>query len=126
MSVIITPTEVLDGFSTTVSESEIPLYISIADAADACLDANQVPDDTQRALKLLAVRHMLTMQANGGRGNVTSESAPSGASRSYGKYSGKEGSHYGDLLERADRWGCVTSVVNSQATVGMWSIGGCR
>ena len=129
MAAVITPEDVTNGFATDVSASEIPLYIAIVDGADACLDKNEVPDDTQRALKLLAVRHLLALQATGGRGNVTSESAPSGASRSYAKYTGTNGTYYGDLLKSLDLYGCLTRVIDANhVKVGLWSVGGkkCR
>jgi hypothetical protein len=120
-----TPADVKDGFPTTVPDAEIQLLIDILDEADACLDANNVSEDRRKILKLYAVRHMLTMQANAGRGTVTSESAPSGASRSYSAWRGigVNASPYGSMLKQLDKHGCVVSLLENSQRLGVWSVG---
>lgn len=128
MAVVITVEDVKDGFATTVPDSEIETLIEIVDGADACLDAAAVPDARQRALKIYAVRHMLQMQANGGKGAVRSESAPSGASRSYSGWAGGDGplsTSFGSLLKQLDTTGCVTGILENSSNVMILSVGRC-
>jgi hypothetical protein len=126
MAVVITVSDVKAGFATTVSDSEIEMLIEIVDGADACLDAAVVPDARQRALKIYAVRHMLQMQANGGKGTVRSESAPSGASRAYSGWAGGDGlmsTSFGSLLKQLDTTGCVTGILENDGNVMILSVG---
>lgn len=127
MAASITYSDVTNGFATTVSEEEINLLIEIIDEADLCLDGALVSDAKQRILKLYAVRHMLWMQSNGGRGNVTSEHAASGASRSYSAWRGVgvNASPYGANLKQLDSSGCLVNLIeNDGAHLAMMSIGG--
>ena len=125
MAVSITATDVKNGFSTSLPDSEITMLIAIVDDADACLDANAVSENKQKALKIYAVRHMLALQENDGRGKATSESAPSGASRSFASWQGKDlgATRFGSLLKQLDSFGCVTSLLESTARAGIRSIG---
>ncbi len=122
MAVTITPTEVKDGFETSAPDSEISLWITLVDQADTCLDANSVADDIQKILKLTAVRHLLWGQSNSGRGSVTSQTAPSGASQSFGQWKGY-GSPYWDTLKMADVTGCVRSVIDNKVQMQFMTIG---
>ena len=122
MAVTITATEVKDGFTTSVPDAEVDLWITLVNQADTCLDKNKVADDIQRILKLTAVRHLLWGQSNQGRGTVTSESAPSGASRSYGQWKG-EGSPYWDTLKMADVTGCVRGVIDNKSQLRFMNVG---
>lgn len=124
MATTITVADVRDSFDTEASDDEISLAITIISQADDCLDANSVAADVQKALKLYAVRHIITMQSNSGRGTVTSESAPSGASRSYGQWKQDGGSPYWELLKQLDRCGCVVSLLENKQRVSIWSVGG--
>ncbi len=126
MSVVITYEDVINGFPTGVNEDEVNMLIEIVDLADICLDGASVPDAKQRALKIYAVRHMLAMQANAGRGNVTSEHAPSGASRSYSAWKGVgvDATPYGNLLRQLDSSGCIVGLIeNDGDNLGIWSVG---
>jgi hypothetical protein len=126
MAAVITVEDVKNGYATTVPDSEIQMLIDIVDGADACLDANSIPEATQKALKIYAVRHMLQLQANAGKGSVRSESAPSGASRSYSGYSGGEGlssTAYGSMLLQLDTTGCVTGILQNTGSVSFMSVG---
>lgn len=123
MAETITAAEVKDGFTTSAPDSEIALWITLVDQADTCLDANSVAPDIQRILKLTAVRHLLWGQSNSGKGTVTSESAPSGASRSYGQWKG-QGSPYWDTLKMADVTGCVRGVIDNKTQMRFMSVGG--
>jgi len=122
MAVTITVEEVKDGFVTSVPDAEIQIVIDVIAEADACLDKNSVSDNMQRLLKLYAIRHMLWVQSNEGRGSVTSESAPSGASRSYGQWRG-DGSPYWGTLKQLDRTGCVRAILDNTANLYFGSIG---
>lgn len=126
MAAVITVSDVKAGFATTVPDSEIEMLIEIVDGADACLDAAAVPESRQKALKIYAVRHMLQMQANGGKGSVRSESAPSGASRSYSGWAGGDGllsTSFGSLLKQLDTTGCVTGILENDGNVMVLSVG---
>lgn len=123
MAATITAAEVKSGFSTSVPDSEINLWITLVDQADTCLDANSVAPNIQKALKLTAVRHLLWGQSNQGKGTVTSESAPSGASRSYGRWSG-DGSPYWEMLKMSDMTGCVRKIIDNKRQLQFMSIGG--
>lgn len=113
MAVTITVEEVRDGFDTAASDAEVQMAIDFVSTADECLDANEVPDNTQRALKLYGTRHMLAMQAGGGKGQITSQTALSGASQSYGKYAGDYGTAYGETLRMMDKTRCVSSLFDN-------------
>lgn len=122
----ITNVDVTNGFNTSVPTSEIDLLISVVDNSDECLTANDVADDEGRVLKIYAVRHMLVLSANSGSGTVRSQTAPSGASQSYGGWKQGEGlnsSPYGNLLKQLDVYGCVTKLLENDANLLMWSVG---
>lgn len=126
MAAVITVNDVKAGFATTVPDSEIQMLIDIVDGADSCLDAAAVPEARQTALKIYAVRHMLQMQANGGKGSVRSESAPSGSSRSYSGWAGGDGllsTSFGSLLKQLDTTGCVTGILENDGNFMMLSVG---
>ena len=117
---MITAEDVKDSFETGASDKAIELAIGLVASAEQCLLAYKVPQATIDALLTYAVRHILTIQENGGRGLVKSESAPSGASRSY--VAGQSGQTYLDLVNQLDRWGCVTGLLGTQQGVAAWSV----
>ena len=120
MTYAITIADVKDGFTTPVADSDLEGFIAIADTADACLQRNDVAQAIGQQLKRLFVRHMATLQRDGG--SVTNEKAVSGASRSYGdlRY-GETG--YLNTLKRLDSTGCVYGLAVSNAPIQMRSIG---
>lgn len=124
MAVEIVPDDVTDGFQTEAPASEIELAISLVAAADPCLDKHDVPEATQVALKVYAVRHILTMQAGSGQGTVSSQTAPSGASQSFASYRGSKGSRFRELLEQLDLYGCVRSVLDADSRIYLQTVGG--
>lgn len=112
----LTPTDIKAGFSTAVPDDEIQDLIDFMATADLCLTGNAVPEKTQDLLKKYAVRHLLLLQANAGQGEVTSQSAPSGASRSFNRWTGTPGldaTRYGSLLTQMDRYGCVRGLIEN-------------
>jgi len=126
MSVVITVADVKNGYPTTVPDDEIQMLIDVVDLADPCLDAAAVPDAKQKVLKIYGVRHMLAMQANGGKGTVTSQHAPSGASQSFSAWKGQgvTATPYGSMLKQLDVTGCVVGLLeNDGGFLGAWSIG---
>ena len=128
MAVTITSSQVKADFPTDVNDTEIDMLIAFINGADVCLDLNTVAANTVTALKLYAVRHMLTMQAGAGRGTVRSEGAPSGASRAFNARQNTSGSllesSYGSLLKQMDVFGCVTNLMGNTARVDLMSVGG--
>ena len=122
MSYAITVSDVRAGFTTNLPDAAIELAIAFIDTADACLTANGLSADHGRALKLYGVRHMLTMQANSGQGIAQSESAPSGASRSF-KTTDDSGTQYSALLKQIDKYKCVSSLIQQDNQLSMMSVG---
>lgn len=122
MAVVITVADVIAIQPTSLPDAIIQLMIDAIDQADACLDANNVDDATQELLKLYAVAHMVYMAS---RGNVTSESSPTGASRSYrdGGNGDLSGSQWGGLLLSMGAYGCVTSILQKDNTTFIGSMG---
>ena len=107
----ITVEDVLDGFSTSASTSDLEAYIDVVDQADACLTANNVPETIGKQLKILGVR-ALAQSSEGG--TVVEERAVSGASRKFAEGEGNQNS-YLTTLEAIDKYGCVTSTISGSA-----------
>ena len=120
MAVTITTSQVLDGFSTGASTADLTAYIAVIDQADACLDANSVPDAIASQLKILGVRHLAATGSDGGE--VTQERAISGASRSYSTVPGGMSWYY-RTLKAIDTYGCVTATLTNSPTVQLRSVG---
>lgn len=123
MAAIITYADVVNGFSTTVPQTIVESVITTIDAADTCLDANSVAEATQELLKIAAVRHILVMMDSSasGKGSITSESAPSGASRSF--KSAADGSTYLNLIKQIDIHGCVSVLLENNKRLSLYTIG---
>ena len=124
MAALITVSDVKAGYSTGVPDSEIELLITVADQADACLEGSAVPESKQKLLKLLAVRHMLYLIDEDGRGKPISQGA-SGAFRSFGAWQGHglASTRYGSMLQQLDATGCITSILSNSQQLGVWSVG---
>jgi len=112
--------DVQDGFTTQASEADIVGFIAVVDQADACLDANNVPDAIQRQLKVLGVRHLVQNAAD--RGAVLEERAVSGASRKYAERAAGETS-YLQTLRTIDQYGCVLNVISRNGFIQLRSVG---
>lgn len=126
MAATVTSTEVKDGFTTTTSDAEIDMFIAFANTADTCLDNNSVPDNTVKLMKLAAVRHMLTLQSNDGNGPLQSQSAPSGAGRSFQNWNGGtdiNATRYGSMLNQMDVNGCLVSLLTNDIKPDLLTLG---
>lgn len=122
----LTPADIKNGFSTTVPDAEIQLLIDFFAQADDCLTKNGVSEEQGDLLKTYAIRHLLTLQANSGRGNVRSESAPSGAGRSFASWvqgKGLDATSYGAMLKMMDAKGCVRNVIDNDGQASFMSVG---
>lgn len=122
MAVTITAADV-QSYGITGAEAMIDGYIALVDQADACLDKNEVPDETQRLLKINAVAHLMTL-AQGGQ--IKSQSAPSGASRTFATPTGGgfNLTNWGSMLKALDRYGCITGLIeNDKARPLVMSVG---
>ncbi|RUR48797.1 DUF7370 family protein [Vreelandella populi] len=122
MAVTITAEDVT-GYGITAPPPVIDGLIILMAQADACLDHNKVPDDVQRTLKLYAIGHMAALTSGG---QIRSQSAPNGASRSFAVPTGVglASSTWGSLLKSLDKWGCVTGLLeNDQSKPMLLSIG---
>lgn len=121
MAVVITVAEVKAIQATNLPDSVIQDIIDTVSAADACLDANAVPDATQRLLKLYASAHLMYASSTG---NVQSERSPTGASRTYREGgSGLESSPWGGQILQLDQYGCVSSLLQRDNTLYIASTG---
>lgn len=121
MAVTITVADVIAIQPTALPDDVVQLIIDTIDQADACLDANAVPDSTQELLKLYGAAHLVYAAT---RGNVTSETSPTGASRSYRDGgTSLSSSPWGGLLASIDQYGCVTSLLNANNKTFIGSMG---
>lgn len=111
MAVTITLEEV-KAFGVTAPDVLIEAWIDLLTDADACLDARNVSDNTQRLLKLYAIGHMGTLNAGG---QIRSQSAPSGASRSFAVPTGQgiNSTTHGATLKSLDRYGCIVGMLEA-------------
>lgn len=116
------------GFETQAADAEIEALIAMASSADACLAGAGVADAVGQMLKVYSVRHLLTLTANGGRGQVTSEGSASGANRAFKAFDGSRltGTPYGAALSAMDSTGCVTALFAARAGVAFLSVGPSR
>ena len=116
------------GFESPAASAEVEALIAMADRADACLEGAGVADAIGKQLKIYAVRHVLTLTANGGRGQVTSEGSASGASRSFKAFEGSRltGTPYGAALAAMDASGCVTALFAARSGMAFMSVGPSR
>jgi hypothetical protein len=112
MTYAITAQDVTDGLDGAFNADEIAAYIDLADTADDCMTAKGVPGVFGQRLKVLFVRHMLTLGTGSGAGAVTSVSSASGASRSHAARDARS-SGFGDALKDLDRWGCVYGLLRA-------------
>jgi len=112
MTYAITAHDVTEGLDGAFSISEIAAYIAMADTTDACMSANGVPGVFGQRLKVLFVRHMLTLATGSGAGAATSVSSASGASRSHAAREANS-TGFGDALKDLDRWGCVYGLLRA-------------
>lgn len=91
------------------------MIIAFLAQADACLEANGVPDEVGKMLKIYAAKHMVGLTADAG-GVVTSKRAPSGAAISYGgRGQGLDSTSYGSMLAAMDKYGCVSGLFKADA-----------
>lgn len=121
----VAPADIKAGFETEASDIEIQALIDfVVSGSSACLTGNGVPEATQDLLTTYAVRHILTLTAASGRGSVTSERAPSGASRSFAAWQGEGlgSTRFGALLMQLDRYGCVRGVMENSKSLAFFSV----
>lgn len=127
MPYTITVADVKDGFSTAASDAEINMFIVVVDEADDCFAANSVSEEKGKVLKIAAVRHILVLSVNSGGGAVRSQTAPSGASQSFGGWQqqgeGLAATSYGALVRQLDEFGCLTSILENNQNLVLWEVG---
>jgi hypothetical protein len=112
VSYMIIPPMVTCDLEGRFSEQEVSAFIALADEADDCMTANGVPGIFGQRLKVLFVRHMLTVSTGAGGGVATSVSSASGASKSHAQRQGNS-TAFGDALKGLDRWGCVYGLLRA-------------
>lgn len=105
-------TDDVRGYGITGADAMLADFIAVVAGADDCLDKNRVPEATQRILKINAVGHLATLAAGG---QIKSQSAPSGASRSFAapNGSGIDSTNWGSALRSLDSTGCVARLMQS-------------
>lgn len=111
MAALITVEDV-KAYGITGADAMLADYIAVVDQADDCLDANGVAETTQRILKINAVGHMATLAAGG---QIRSQSAPNGASRSFAVPQGQgiDSTNWGASLRSLDVHGCLVRLLEA-------------
>lgn len=98
-----------------LSSADIQMYISVSGRADACLDASQVDEATQRLLKLSAICHLLTKKYGG---QVSQQRDFDGASVSWAQYAatgyGLASTTFGQTIKSLDLTGCFNFLDQQQ------------
>ena len=111
MAATITIEEVKAFVKTNSPDVVIQGLIDTANGADACLDGLGLTDNQVKAAKLYFVAYQLTVSS---RGDVTSESTKSGASRTYSGKEGLSGNGYGQQLQSMAGGQCLISQLGNQ------------
>lgn len=111
MAATITIEEVKAFVKTGAPDFVIQGLIDTADGTDACLDGLGLTDDQVKSAKLYFVAYQLTASS---RGDVTSESTKSGASRTYSGKEGLSGNSYGQQLQSMAGGQCLISQLGNQ------------
>jgi len=111
MAATITIEEVKAFVKTGAPDFVIQGLIDTANGADACLDGLGLTDDQIKSAKLYFVAYQLTASS---RGDVTSESTKSGASRTYSDKEGLSGNGYGQQLQSMAGGQCLISQLGNQ------------
>lgn len=102
---------------TQLPDSVLSQFIAVVDQADTCLDANSITEDVQKLLKSYGAAHLA---AAASRGNVESESSPTGASRKYRGSQSKnplDTTQWGQQLQLLDSRGCVTNLLQTSQSL---------
>jgi len=111
MAVSITLTQVKQNpVAKGIPDDVLNGFIALVDLANDCLDLNNVPDAIQTALKLNGVWHMCELFVRGG---TSSESSPTGASRSYIEGQGFQSTQYGQVMQSMDRDNCLRNAIGA-------------
>lgn len=120
MPFVITKENVTDGFLTSAGDTDIDSFITVMNQADTCLTKNSVSDEIGRRLKILAVRHLLTLGSEGG--SVVDQQSASGARRRFAERRSGTTPHL-DALRMLDGTGCVTAVLQKSSSVQVRAVG---
>lgn len=115
----VTVAEVKEIIQTSLPDDVIQAFINTVDKADLCLAGYDLPDETIKVMKQYAVAHMIETSS---RGDVKSQSAPSGASRSFRDGKGLSGTNYGMTLEMMTGYSCIQAVIDNTQTLYLRSI----
>lgn len=115
----ITVAEVKEIISTSLPDSVIEAFIGVVDGADVCLEGQGIPDATIKVMKQYAVAHMIETS---NRGDVKSQGAPSGASRSFRDGKGLAGTQYGMTLQQMPAYFCIESIIDNTSNLYFMSI----
>ena len=119
----VTHTDVTNGFATSTSQTEIDMLISVVNSADACMERHSVSGDQGKIMKIYAVRSLLSVSENGGRGQAVAERSASGASRSFREGGEGEITNFAKMLNTLDVHGCFSQIVGRQTGLGFRSVG---
>lgn len=119
--------EYLESQGITLPDFILAALVEQANSIQVCLDANYTP-----ATALLIQMYLLGLMGLGqGDKYISSQSAPSGASRSfrYGSFADRWSGSLG-LLRALDKYDCATGMIppnpNQKAFAGIWiGKGGC-
>lgn len=109
MAVSITLSQVKElAVANAVPDAVLTGFIAQTNRADNCFDSNSVDNDIQTALKLNAVWHLVELF---NRASVSSESSPTGASRSYKDGEGFQSTPYGQVVQSLDTYNCMQNAL---------------
>lgn len=108
----------IDELGFTLPDAVINLLIARVDSIDACLDGAGYDETTQQLIKLYAV---VRLSALSGARKISSQSAPSGASRSFTYDAAGTDGLYKQLLS-LDKSGCTGALGLSGSTVGFFDV----
>ena len=94
--------------ASSVPDAVLTGFIAQTNRADNCFDVNNVDNDIQTALKLNAVWHLVELF---NRASVSSESSPTGSSRSYKDGEGFQSTPYGQVIQSMDTYNCMQNAL---------------
>ncbi len=107
--------------ASNVPDFLLQAYIDQMNEADVCLDALDLTDDQEKAVKMAGVLHILELAARGG---VQSDTTKTGASRSYFDADSINSTQYGIQLQTLSGGQCIAAKMGSDSRVAVFALRG--
>ncbi|AGO15621.1 hypothetical protein Q7267_09355 [Glaesserella parasuis] len=112
----------LNELGFTSPDSLLELYVAQANSLDSKLDGAGYKDETQKLIKLYLVA---ILAISSGARRIKSESAPSGASRTF-EYGNDVIGHLKSAIRGIDQKGCADELLPKDKAIGFFDVvGGC-